>query len=237
MIWSGWHIPDATRRTTEPKIVRALRHPCSNRWSMSELLPPLEVRAKTGAEAFHHAGTPLGFDLLSFWRWSASDLASNALRGRLAEYVVAQAFGIADNVRAEWDAFDLRTPSGVTLEVKSAAYLQTWAQKAPSTISFDIRPTRAWDPLSNEFATEVRRQAEIYVFALLSHRDKATLDPLNLEQWTFFVLRTAVLDAQLPVQRRLALSALLKLSPEHCGFENLRSAIERAAFLSATRNQ
>jgi hypothetical protein len=124
---------------------------------------PLEVRARTGAEAFHHAGTPLGFDLLGFWRWSASNLVSNALRGRLAEFLVSQALGISDSVRSEWDAFDLRTPAGVTIEVKSAAYLQTWAQRAPSAISFDIRPTRSWDPLRNEFAIEARRQAEIYV--------------------------------------------------------------------------
>lgn len=196
---------------------------------MSELLPPLEVRPRTGAEPFHYAGVPVGFDLLRFWRWSASDLASNAMRGRLAEFLVAQALGIAGGIRAEWDAFDLRTPTGTTLEVKSAAYLQTWAQKAPSTITFDIRPTRFWDPLTNERAGEARRQADVYVFALLSHRDKATLDPMDLAQWGFFVLPTAVLNARLPLQKRASLSSLLKLDPEQCSFVELRSAVERAA--------
>jgi len=200
---------------------------------MSELLPPLDVHPKTGAEPFHYAGASLGFDLLRFWQWSASDLASNALRGRLAEFLVAQALGITGGVRAEWDAVDLRTPEGITLEVKSAAYLQTWAQKAPSIISFDIRPTRFWDPHTNDMEAEPRRQAELYVFALLSHQNKATLDPMDLAQWAFFVLSTAVLNAKLPTQKRVSLFTLLKLGPEHCGFSDLRSAVERIASSAA----
>jgi hypothetical protein len=98
------------------------------------LLPPLVVNRKTGAEPFRLGPTALGFDLLSFWQWSASDLVSNALRGRLAEFLVAQALGIADGIRAEWDAYDLRTRQGHTLEVKSAAYLQTWKQKGKRTV-------------------------------------------------------------------------------------------------------
>src|SRR5829696_10292349 len=109
------------------------------------LLPPLVVTRKTGCEAFRDGSAALGFDLLNFWQWSASDLMSHALRGRLAEFLVAQALGIADGVRAEWDAYDLRSPAGATIEVKSAAYLQTWAQKTLSVISFDIAPTRFWD--------------------------------------------------------------------------------------------
>ena len=157
-------------------------------------LPPLVVSRKTGAEVFRVGPSPLCFDLLSFWQWSASDLASNALRGRLAEFLVAHALGIADGVRAEWDAYDLRSRQGRTIEVKSAAYLQTWAQKALSAINFDIAPTRFWGAATNELASESRRQADLYVFALLAHRDKTTLDPMDLSQWEFYLLPTAVLD-------------------------------------------
>jgi hypothetical protein len=30
----------------------------------------------------------------------------------------------------------------------------------------------------------------LYVFCLLAHKDKSTLDPLNMDQWQFFVLAT-----------------------------------------------
>src|SRR5688500_15401261 len=100
------------------------------------LLPALVVRPLTGAEPFHADGRSLGFDVLGFWRWSSSDLAGNAMRGVLAEYLVAQALGLPTDVRMEWDACDLRMSDGTRVEVKSAAYLQSWSQRTHSAISF-----------------------------------------------------------------------------------------------------
>ncbi len=42
-------------------------------------------------------------------------------------------------LRAEWDAVDLTTPDGIRIEVKSAAYIQSWHQVRESTISFRVR--------------------------------------------------------------------------------------------------
>jgi hypothetical protein len=86
---------------------------------------------KTGEEVFHRSGAPLQFLVVDFWRWSASDLISNALRGRVAEYLVAQALGVSEGVRSEWDSFDLQSRDGIRVEVKSAAYVQTWKQRSP----------------------------------------------------------------------------------------------------------
>src|SRR5262249_45192325 len=131
--------------------------------SMTDLLlPPVDVTRKTGTEPFHDGPSPLHFNLLSFWQWSASDLVSNALRGRLAEFLVMQALGITGGVRDEWGPYDLHTPDGITIEVKSAAYVQSWAQRGLSAINFDIAPTRFWDARTNTLATEVRRQAGVY---------------------------------------------------------------------------
>ena len=45
-------------------------------------------------------------------------------------FIVGLALGCVDGrVRAEWDACDLRTTQGSSVEVKSAAYVQTWQQK------------------------------------------------------------------------------------------------------------
>jgi len=192
-------------------------------------LPRINVSRKTGTERFRLGNATREFDLLSFWQWSASDLASNALRGRLAEFLVAQALGLADGVRAEWDACDLVTADGLKIEVKSASYLQTWRQSRPSAISFSIRPTRSWSADTNRFDTESKRQADIYVFALLDHKDKATLDPMDLSQWTFFVLPASVLNARLPAQGQVSLSVLLTLQPVSCRFDTLRDAITVAA--------
>jgi hypothetical protein len=93
------------------------------------MLDRIEAERKCGTERFRNGTTLLDFNLLDFWQWSSSDLVSNALRGRVAEFLVAQALGVSDGIRNEWDSYDLRSPSGLRIEVKSAAYLQTWAHE------------------------------------------------------------------------------------------------------------
>jgi len=123
------------------------------------IMPPAPKVRRTGDEPFHENGHSLGFDVREFWSWSSSDLLSNALRGRVAEFLVAKALGVADGVRNEWDAFDLTSKTGITVEVKSSAYLQSWAQRGPSVPSFGIAPTVAWSEVTNEYSGAARRQA------------------------------------------------------------------------------
>lgn len=72
-----------------------------------EELPAIEVTKKSGNEVFHISGKPLTFNLMSFWQWSSSDLAGNALRGMFAEFIVASAVGSTVDTRKEWGAFDI----------------------------------------------------------------------------------------------------------------------------------
>ncbi len=150
---------------------------------MESNLRALAVSRRLGTEHFHASGTHLPVTLLDFWRWYSSDLANNALRGVIAEYLVACDLGIEDGIRLEWDAYDLVTQRGIKVEVKSAAYLQTWHQSKLPTSSFGVQPTIGWNATTNEYGVERKRQADVYIFALLHHQDKATLDPLNVDQW------------------------------------------------------
>jgi hypothetical protein len=120
----------------------------------------------------------------------------------------------------------LETPSGIKIEVKSAAYLQSWQQKNYSYICFNIRPTKSWNPRTNEFATEIKRQADLYIFCVLTHKDKSTLEPLNLDQWEFYVLPASVLNKLSMTQKSIGLSALMKLSPSIVKYDGIASCVE-----------
>jgi len=52
-------------------------------------------------------------------KWSSSELLRNALRGVLAEFVVASTIDILDKSREEWDAYDLKAKNGLKIEIKS----------------------------------------------------------------------------------------------------------------------
>ena len=192
---------------------------------MPESLPPLQVFPKTGAEPLRCGDTLLEQTVLEFWRWSSSNLAGNALRGIFAEYLVASVLGLTETCRVEWDAFDLKTPSGLRIEVKSAAYLQSWQQKALSQIRFGIAPTRALDEATNTYASLSARQADVYVFCLLHHQDKATVDPLDMAQWTFYLLPASTLEAKFPAQKSISLASLLKINPVQCAYQELAQAV------------
>jgi len=69
----------------------------------------------------------------------------NNVRGYLAEFLVARAVD-ATLPRTEWDAFDVLTPDGVKVEVKSSAYLQVWDQRRFSRIVFTGLRGRTWTP-------------------------------------------------------------------------------------------
>lgn len=168
--------------------------------------------------------------MLDFWQWSASDLVSNATRGLLAEYLVHEAVGsLEQSVRDEWAAFDLTTPEGVKLEVKSAAYLQSWHQERLSTIVFRTPKTLAWYPETNVLATQPKRQADVYVFALLDHADKSSVDPLNVRQWTFYVVATKALDERTRSQDSITLRSLQTLCGHTTNYESLAAEVRRVA--------
>jgi len=194
-----------------------------------ETLLAIETTRKTGSEVFILNGSPLSIDLLSFWQWSASDIIGNAMRGILAEYIVTSAVGAADGSRTEWDAYDIETPEGIKVEVKSGAYIQSWEQKKYSSIQFGIRPTRGWDSDGNEYTNEIVRQADVYVFCLLRHKDQYTINPLDLEQWVFYVLPTKVLNESVGAQKSIALSSLEKLNPTMSKYNDLHASIVQAA--------
>lgn len=191
-------------------------------------LGPIQVKRRRGDETFRDGACDLRFDLAGFWQWSSSDLVSNATRGIVAEYLVAKALGVADGVRDEWAAYDLTAPDGTRIEVKSAAYIQSWRQERLSRITFRVPKTRAWDRESSRQSEELRRQADVYVFALLAHQNQSTLDPLDVSQWDFFVVPTAKLDNRTRSQYSITLKSLRALSGEAVTYSNLRRAVEDA---------
>src|SRR5689334_3299664 len=85
-----------------------------------------------------------GLTITDFWVWAYSDILSNSNRSVFAEFMVGSALNVLETPRVEWDGVDFRYGSK-KVEVKAAAYLQSWAQTKPSTISFDIGMKKAWD--------------------------------------------------------------------------------------------
>ncbi len=192
---------------------------------------------KTGNEPFHHTSKSTNLKLVDFWQWATSDLVSNTMRGILAEYIVASALGITDTIRVEWDSFDLTTAAGIKIEVKSSAYLQSWHHKKLSQIRFSIRPSYVWDANANMFEKEAKRSADIYVFCVLKHTVQSTLDPLDLDQWDFYIILASTLNEKFPAQKSISLGGLCRLEPKplKASYHEIKARVAEAS-LSARKS-
>jgi hypothetical protein len=194
---------------------------------MAPSLPSIIAKPKTGGEEFRSGGASIGITLDNYWRWAHSDLLVNIERGVLAEFIVACALGLSSTqtgVRLAWEPYDLVTPEGLKIEVKSAAYVQSWAQKDFSHVTFTVTPRLLWSETEGWTLTATR-SADVYVLALLEHKTQETIDPLDLDQWSFFVVPTQVLNQRQRSQHSITLPSLAKLGLERVTFTGLAKAI------------
>lgn len=163
-----------------------------------------------------------------FWSYAMSDLRMNNVRGYLAEFLVARAVG-ATGQRVEWDAFDVLTPEGVRIEVKSAGYLQAWDQRKPSRISFGSLKGRVWTSTDGE-SPDPTLNADVYVFAIQIAKRHEDYDPLDVAQWEFYVVPRASIEAT--GYGSIGLSTLRSLSDGPVDYADLTDAVRDAGSAS-----
>jgi hypothetical protein len=159
-----------------------------------------------------------------FWAWAYSDILSNRNRSVFAEFLVAVALNLTDQPRVEWDAVDLRY-GDKKIEVKSSAYIQSWQQKKPSVLKFDIGKKRGWDSEANVTAGEKGRNADCYVFCIYEEHDMQNANVLNLDKWLFVVVATERINEVFGNQKSISFSRLCQFG-KAVKYDSLRCAID-----------
>lgn len=173
------------------------------------MIKPIIATLKSGEEHLIHEQKETPFTLLDFWKWNSSNILSNSTRGVFAEFIVASALNIdIKTPRVEWAEYDLETNGGIKIEVKSASYLQSWAQKDYSKISFSIK----------------NRSADVYIFCLLKHIQEDTINPLNLDQWEFYIVPIKKIVNYKRSKQSITLNSLKKLT-KPIGYSELKKNI------------
>ena len=189
-------------------------------------LNPIPIEYTRGEQPFESSKAAVDLSLLDFWAWAYSDVLTNTARGVLAEFIVATALGLDIRVpRSDWDKFDL-SYMGHGVEVKSASYHQRWFQKKMSIISFGTPKRRAWDANTNRLDEEARRQSDIYVLALLAEKDRSEVNPLNLDQWNFWVVETTFFDERKRSQHSISYNSLIKERGEPIGYHEIKPSVD-----------
>lgn len=180
--------------------------------------PPAAVPL-SGSEQFIGSGA-----VKDFWAFAMPDLRMNNVRGHLAEFLVARAVGSVRS-KIEWDPYDVLTPDGIKIEVKSSGFLQSWDQKRTSKIVFSGLKGRTWTPQGGE-SSSATYNADVYVFCVQSAMTHAEYDPLDVGQWQFYVV--PVTDLARLNYKAIGFTTLRSIAPGPVDYENLATAISEA---------
>jgi hypothetical protein len=152
-------------------------------------------------------------------------LVTNVHRSLITEVIVAAALEPEWTwCAADYASYDFQHASGVRLEVKQSAALQTWnaASKLKSKASFDIAPRKGEWVDGITWKAGEGRNADIFVFAYHPVAD-LTADHREPSQWVFYI----VLEAALPKTKSIRLPALNELGSA-VPFVALRDSVNAA---------
>lgn len=170
-----------------------------------------------------------------FWLYALGDSRTNNLRGYLAEFLVREAVR-STSPKVEWDSYDVIDPLGITIEVKSIGYVQAWAaselplsstRSKPPAQSARFTGLRSKKLLSgSEYAKEATYNADVYVFCEETEKSDSQYRPLDISQWTFYVLGNKVVaDTK---QKSISITRVKELAGQ-TAYADLASAITLAA--------
>jgi len=184
----------------------------------------------TGSENFINTDNK-NFSVLDFWQYNLSNLNSNVTRGALAEFLVENALRDVDDIeiRNPWGDYDVEY-KGKKIEVKCSSYLQDWDQgdlSKPTFTGLKAKELYYNDVVGKKSDKKADYKADIYVLCLFHHKETATLNILDLDQWEFYVLTKDKLKEISNDKSSISLARLNKQNFTPISFEELRETVDK----------
>lgn len=178
-----------------------------------------------GSEPFKYNDKTTGITMLDFWRFQFSNVWD--MQDQIAEFIVAQALGQSKPYNKNgWTLWDI-TYKGKRIEVKETAYYHSWRSdgKVSSHRTFNI--TKAYSRYKDS-SSDYKRQNDIYVFCLNIGEKREDSDPLNLNNWRFWVIPTATINQTCGDNKTISLGRIQKITglEKGIGFCEIKNTID-----------
>ena len=169
-----------------------------------------------------------GCKVAEFWSWAYSDIMSNRNRSIFAEFLIAYCLDVTGKPRIEWDAIDIYYKDK-GIEIKSAAYIQSWEQNKVSNIKFDISKKKGWIAKTNSYYPTPNRYSDCYIFCLHTEKEKDKANVLDINSWRFYVITTENINKNFGDQKYISLSRIKALD-KPVTFDKLKEKIKNILF-------
>ena len=178
-----------------------------------------------GTESFTLGGQSVGFSVIDFWQFQFSNIWD--MQDQIAEFIVAQALRQTEPYNKNgWTLWDINY-RGRRIEVKETAYYHSWRSdgKVSKQRTFSINKAHSSYKVRT---SETKRQNDIYVFCLNTGETKETSNPLDLDNWRFWVVPTETINRVCGNNKTISLGRLQKITSmkDGMGYHEVKTAVD-----------
>ena len=180
----------------------------------------------SGVEQFTLGGEPIGLSILDFWRFQHSNIWD--VQEEVAEFIVAKALGQnAPYNKNGWTLWDINY-KGKRIEVKETGFYHSWRTDGKISQQRTFGITKAYSRYKDR-QSEFKRQNDIYVFCLITGETQETSNPLDLDNWRFWVVPTSTINRLCGDNKSISLGRVKRTTGQEngVGYGQLRGEIDK----------
>jgi len=178
----------------------------------------------TGNEKFIVDGKDLEFGILDLWKYKYSNIFN--MQEVIAEFIVEKALGLTKSQNTDyWTLFDILYRN-YRIEVKETGYYHSWNEdgKISQVRNFGISKANS-SYEEQETENKFERQNDIYVFCLNTGTTKETSNPMNLNNWEFYIVPTSVINEKCKDGKSIGLNRIKKLGYSALSYSDIKNEI------------
>ena len=180
----------------------------------------------TGNELFYLDGESISLSMHNFWQFKYSNI--HFLKESIAEYLIAKILGFDKPHNSNWwTLYDIKYRD-FRIEVKETSYYHPWNMngKVSKQRSFGItKANSSYEDFDSENKHE--RQNDIYVFCLNTGNTAEESNPLNLNNWTLYIVPTSVINMKCENQKTVSLGRVRRFGCLPKRYDEIKSEVDR----------
>lgn len=178
-----------------------------------------------GSECFVAGDKSTDMTVLDVWKYHFCNRFN--MHEYFGEFLVAKALGIEESYNSDyWRLYDINY-RGKRIEVKTSSYYHAFKEHLNTNISerrvFGI--TKAYSDYKDKNSS-YERQNDIYVFCLNTGKTPESSDPLDLNNWKFYVVPTKVINEECGDAKTISIQKIRKLGFEGVGYFEIKERID-----------
>ena len=172
----------------------------------------------TGNEKFIYNEQELDFGILDFWKYKYSNIWN--IQEYVAEFLIEKALGLEESQNTEsWTLYDINYRNK-RIEIKETSYYHPWNEngKISNQRVFGITMANSnYEDQENE--NKFERQNDIYVFCLNTGKTKEEANPMDINNWEFYIVPTSTINELCGKNKTISLNKVKNIAEQVNYFE------------------